>query len=100
MVFNKLDTNGDGVISRKEFDAYNAKHFKELDTNKDGKLTLEELTGGTFSISIFPFAPMKRISVKGSSFLSAFAMASAGNMCPPVPPPAMMILRAMFRYAS
>ena len=46
MVFNKLDTNGDGVISRKEFDAYNAKHFKELDLNKDGKLTLEELQGG------------------------------------------------------
>jgi Ca2+-binding EF-hand superfamily protein len=46
MVFNKLDTNGDGFISRKEFDAYNAKHFKELDTNKDGKLSLEELQGG------------------------------------------------------
>ena len=46
MVFNKLDTNGDGAISRKEFNAYNARHFKELDTNKDGKLTLEELQGG------------------------------------------------------
>lgn len=46
MTFKKLDTNGDGVISRKEFDAFNARHFKELDTNKDGKLTLEELQGG------------------------------------------------------
>ncbi len=46
MVFSKLDTNGDGVISLKEFNAYNAKHFRELDTNKDGKLTLEELQGG------------------------------------------------------
>jgi Ca2+-binding EF-hand superfamily protein len=46
MMFKKLDTNGDGVISRKEFDAYNARHFKELDVNKDGKLTLEELQGG------------------------------------------------------
>ena len=46
MMFKKLDTNGDGVISRKEFNAYSAKHFKELDTNKDGKLTLEELQGG------------------------------------------------------
>jgi Ca2+-binding EF-hand superfamily protein len=45
MIFNKLDTNGDGFISRKEFDAYNAKHFNELDTNKDGKLSLEELQG-------------------------------------------------------
>jgi hypothetical protein len=46
MMFKKLDTNGDGVISRKEFNAFNARHFKELDTNKDGKLTLEELQGG------------------------------------------------------
>ena len=46
MMFSKLDTNGDGVISREEFNAYNDKHFKELDTNKDGKLTLDELQGG------------------------------------------------------
>lgn len=46
MTFKKLDTNGDGVISKKEFNAFNAKHFKELDTNKDGKLSLEELQGG------------------------------------------------------
>ncbi|MGA9666470.1 MAG: EF-hand domain-containing protein [Gallionella sp.] len=46
MTFRELDTNGDGVISRKEFDVFNAKHFKELDTNKDGKLTLAELQAG------------------------------------------------------
>ena len=46
MMFKKLDTNGDGVISKAEFNAFNARHFKELDTNKDGKLTLEELQGG------------------------------------------------------
>lgn len=46
MTFRKLDTNGDGVISRKEFNAYNARHFRNLDTNKDGKLTPDELMGG------------------------------------------------------
>ncbi|WP_173655786.1 EF-hand domain-containing protein [Sphingomonas turrisvirgatae] len=32
------DTNGDGAISRAEFDAASAKRFAKLDTNKDGKL--------------------------------------------------------------
>ena len=46
MMFKKLDTNGDGVISKAEFNAFNARHFKKLDTNNDGKLTPEELQGG------------------------------------------------------
>ncbi|MEW5903496.1 MAG: EF-hand domain-containing protein [Pseudomonadota bacterium] len=39
-----MDKNGDGVVSRKEFDAYHAERFQELDTNKDGKLSADELT--------------------------------------------------------
>ena len=46
MMFKKLDANGDGVISKAEFNAFNARHFKKLDTNNDGKLTPEELQGG------------------------------------------------------
>jgi Ca2+-binding EF-hand superfamily protein len=46
MMFKKLDTNGDGVISKAEFNAFNARHFKKLDVNNDGKLTPEELQGG------------------------------------------------------
>ena len=46
MMFQKLDANGDGVISKAEFNAFNVRHFKKLDTNKDGKLTPEELQGG------------------------------------------------------
>lgn len=42
MTFHDLDTNGDAVISRREFDAFNARYFKELDTNKDGKVTRQE----------------------------------------------------------
>jgi Ca2+-binding EF-hand superfamily protein len=50
ITFKSVDTNGDGAISKSEFNAYynkhNAKHFKELDTNKDGKISPEELQGG------------------------------------------------------
>ena len=44
--FKKLDTNGDGKISKAEAQA-NAprlyEHFDQLDTNKDGFLTPDEL---------------------------------------------------------
>lgn len=42
-LFSRLDTNGDGVISKAEFDAFNAEHFKNLDTNKDGNISPDEL---------------------------------------------------------
>lgn len=42
-LFSRLDTNGDGSISKAEFDAFNAEHFKNLDTNNDGKITPDEL---------------------------------------------------------
>jgi len=46
---------------------------------------------GTFSISILSFAPTNKMSIVVSIFFKAFAIAIAGKMCPPVPPPAIMI---------
>ena len=47
--FKSIDTNGDGAISKAEFNAYyakhNAKHFKEMDANGDGKITPLEMMG-------------------------------------------------------
>lgn len=41
-IFEEIDANKDGIISKKEFDAFNNKHFKEMDANHDGKITIEE----------------------------------------------------------
>jgi hypothetical protein len=40
---DEMDANKDGVVTKKEFDAFHAKHFKEIDTNHDGKLSKDEL---------------------------------------------------------
>jgi len=39
----KADANGDGVITRAEFDAGNAARFAAMDANKDGKIDASEL---------------------------------------------------------
>ena len=52
---------------------------------------------GTFSISILPAAPTNKSSIPGTCFSSAAAMAMAGKICPPVPPPAIMAF--IFIYA-
>ena len=42
-MFKGADTNGDGAISKAEFDAFHVKRFKEMDANGDGKITLDEM---------------------------------------------------------
>ncbi len=43
MFFKEMDTNGDGAISKKEFDAFHEARFKEMDLNHDGKITKDEI---------------------------------------------------------
>ena len=42
-MFKEADANGDGAISRAEFDAVHVKRFKEMDANGDGKITRDEM---------------------------------------------------------
>ncbi|MDH4235271.1 MAG: EF-hand domain-containing protein [Gallionella sp.] len=42
-MFKDADTDGDGAISRAEFDTVHTKRFKEMDTNNDGKITRDEM---------------------------------------------------------
>lgn len=45
MMFQNMDANGDGVVTKSEFKAFNNKRFKEMDANGDGKLTPEDMQG-------------------------------------------------------
>lgn len=42
-MFDEMDANHDGVVTKKEFDAFHDKRFKELDANHDGKISREEM---------------------------------------------------------
>lgn len=39
----QMDSNKDGVVSKKEYDAFHSDHFKQLDANKDGKVSQDEM---------------------------------------------------------
>lgn len=41
-MWNELDANNDGFISKEESNAYSNKKFEEKDADKDGKVTKEE----------------------------------------------------------
>ena len=40
----RMDTDGDGAVSREEIDAKRAEKFAEFDVNKDGQLSADEFT--------------------------------------------------------
>ena len=41
-MFEKIDTNGDGAISKAESQAFHEARFNEMDANSDGKVTKDE----------------------------------------------------------
>lgn len=58
--FNKLDTNGDGVLSRSEVAGRPmlSKHFDDIDTNKDGVLSRDELGAARKKLAARHFAKL------------------------------------------
>ena len=42
-MFKGADADGDGAISKAEFDAFHAIRFKEMDANGDGRITPDEM---------------------------------------------------------
>ena len=55
---------------------------------------------GTFSISIFPLAPTNKILTFGFLLLISSAIAIAGKICPPVPPPEITTRSIIVIYLS
>ena len=45
--FAKIDTNGDGIITVAEYDAYWKGRFSDIDVNKDGKIMAAEFEAST-----------------------------------------------------
>ncbi len=41
-MWKKMDADGDGAVTRKEFDKMHGDMFAKMDANKDGKVTKEE----------------------------------------------------------
>lgn len=46
-MFDRVDTNGDGTITREEAQAARGAHFARLDTNGDGMISAEEFGART-----------------------------------------------------
>ena len=61
-----------------------------------GSPTISYPASGTLCISILLSAPTNRILASGCFALMASAIDRAGKMCPPVPPPLMIILYSFF----
>lgn len=55
-MMHKIDVNGDGMISRDEWVAFQEKIFAMLDRNKTGKVDEKEFTSGTSKAEIASFA--------------------------------------------
>ena len=62
---------------------------------RTGRPTILYPAWGTRSISMRPSAPTNRIFAFGSKSLSALAILTAGNICPPVPPPEIRYLMSL-----
>ncbi len=41
-MWKKMDADGDGTVTKKEFDKMHSEMFKKMDANGDGKITKEE----------------------------------------------------------
>ncbi|HXO64268.1 MAG TPA: EF-hand domain-containing protein [Steroidobacteraceae bacterium] len=55
-MMHKIDTDGDGMISKEEWMAFQEKVFAMLDKNKTGKIDVKEFTSGSSKAEIATFA--------------------------------------------
>jgi len=70
--FDKIDTNGDGVISRAEYQAWVDSRFEKLDTNGDGSVDANEIASSP--------ATAARVEKRAEGFVKHFDTSGDGKV--------------------
>ena len=70
--FNKIDTNGDGVISRAEYQAWVDGRFDKLDSNGDGSVDANEIASSP--------ATAARVEKRAEGFVKRFDQSGDGKV--------------------
>ncbi|HEY0233387.1 MAG TPA: EF-hand domain-containing protein [Dokdonella sp.] len=70
--FDKIDTNGDGVISRAEYQAWVDSRFDKLDSNRDGSVDANEIASSP--------ATAARVEKRAEGFVKRFDQSGDGKV--------------------
>jgi hypothetical protein len=89
-IIKKMDTDGDGKVTRKEYDTFQNTRFKDTDVNNDGAVTVEEIEAYEEKEREKRLEAMQKgtqESMKAGDVPPPPPHGEAGHDAPPPPPP-------------